>query len=231
MKENVAILGGSFNPITKGHIEISKFVLNNSNIDYIFITPCYRHMYNKPLLDFDKRFEMCKIATKSDGRIKVFDYEREKNLAGETYYLLKNLLTDEKYENYNFSFIIGQDNANTFDKWVNYEELERMTTFVIVPRIGYEPIPGAWYLKQPHIFLHGEKEYPIIDTSSTQVKDLLQKYRLCDEYVDISDGYHKQPEYIDKLNEYKSELLKIVDNDVFNYIINNRLYDNIQINK
>jgi len=226
-KYKIALLGGSFNPITNGHIEVAKFVLNTSRtFDEVWLVPAYRHMYNKPLLDFDKRVEMCKIAAKADARIKVFEYEKEKNLAGETYHLIKNLLSDKKYENYNFSFIIGQDNANTFDKWVNYEELERITKFVIVPRIGYEPIPGSWYLKQPHIFLHGEKEYPIIESSSTQVKELLQRYRLCDEFIDGSDGYYKQQEYIDKLNEYKSELFKIVDNEVFNYIINNNLYNN-----
>ena len=225
-KYKVALLGGAFNPITTGHIEVAKFVLNTSKtFDEVWLVPSYRHMYNKPLVDFDKRVEMCKLATKADGRIKVFEYEKEKNLAGETYHLLKNLLTDKNYENYNFSFIIGQDNANTFDKWVNYKELERLTTFVIIPRVGYEPIPGSWYLKQPHIFLNGEKEFPIMESSSTQVRDWLKLYRNTDELVDVSDGYHRQPLYIDKLNEYKSELLKVVDSEVFNYIILHKLYE------
>lgn len=176
-KYKIALLGGAFNPPTKGHIEVAQYVLNTSRqFDEVWFVPAYRHMYNKPMQQFEYRFEMCQLAAKSDGRIKVFDYEKKKNLAGETYHLLKTLLNDPEYENYHFSFIIGLDNANTFDKWVNYEELERLGSFVIVPRRGYEPIPGSWYFKYPHIFLNGQDEKIPMEICSTKIREQLTEF-------------------------------------------------------
>jgi cytidyltransferase-like protein len=82
-KYKVALLGGAFNPITNGHIEVAKFVLNTSKeFDEVWLIPAYKHMNNKKLVDFDERFKMCELAIKNDPRIKVFDYEKRHNLAG-----------------------------------------------------------------------------------------------------------------------------------------------------
>jgi nicotinate-nucleotide adenylyltransferase len=212
-KYNIALLGGAFNPITKGHIEVAKYVLNTSGkFDEVWIIPAYKHIYNKQMESYEDRFEMCELASKKDGRIKVFDYEKKKDLAGETYNLMKKLLNDKDYENYEFSFIIGLDNANSFDKWVNFEELERLTSFVIVPRKGYKIKNNSWYFEKPHILLNDElEEIPIMEISSTQVRSMLERYRNSMDseiYLDI-----------------KNTLLSSIDEDVFNYIINNKLYE------
>jgi len=94
--------------------------------------------------------------------------------------------------------IIGLDNANTFDKWVNYEELERLAQFVVVPRAGIERDSNVnWYLQKPHIFLNSDTK--IIDASSTLIRDLLPKNN-------------------------KSEILNYLDEDVYKYILTNNLY-------
>lgn len=207
-KYKIAILGGAFNPVTLGHIELAQFVLNTSGqFDEVWLMPAYNHMYNKEMQSFEHRFKMCEIAAEVDGRIKVFDYEKKKKFAGETYHLVKTLTSDPDYENYNFSFIIGLDNANTFDKWVNYEELERMIRFVIVPRQGYSPIGSSWYFNSPHIFLNGVDETPIMEVSSTEVRNLLVNY-----WKTTFDGL------------VKGEIFKITDKNVFKFILDNQLY-------
>lgn len=211
-KYQIALLGGAFNPVTKGHIEVAQYVLNTSKkFDEVWLVPAYKHMHNKQMEPYDKRVEMCKLAAQTDGRIKVFQYEKEKDLAGETYHLLKTLKNDKEYENYNFSFIIGLDNANTFNKWVNYEELERMTRFVIVPRKGYDIKSDSWYFNNPHIFLNGaEEEIPIMEISSTEVRSLIDRYRNTTEPGMLN---------------LKSQLEESIHPDVFDFIIKNHLYN------
>jgi len=211
-KYQVALLGGAFNPITKGHIEVAQYVLNTSKkFDEVWLVPAYKHLHNKQMEPYETRVEMCKIAAESDGRIKVFEYEKEKELAGETYHLLKTLNNDKNYENYNFSFIIGLDNANSFDKWYNYEELERMSRFVIVPRKGYDIKADSWYFNNPHIFLNGkEEDIPIMEISSTEVRSLIDRYRGSSDVV---------------LLNLKSQLIESIHPDVFDYIIKNHLYN------
>jgi len=63
------------------------------------------------------------------------------------------------------------DNANTFDKWVNYELLERLIRFVVMPRRGYKPIDNAWYFKEPHIYLHEDPN--ALEVSSSEIREIL----------------------------------------------------------
>jgi nicotinate-nucleotide adenylyltransferase len=196
-KTKVAIFGGAFDPITKGHIQTAQFVLNTSGeFDEVWLMPAYKHMYGKHMAPAEDRLEMCRLAAQVDGRIKVFDYEIRNELAGETFNFFKRLKTDKELnEKFNFSMIIGLDNANTFDKWVNFEELERMTRFVVVPRKGVErDMKVDWYLKAPHIFLN--KENNVMEISSSEVRG---EYYITRYYTDVSDKIRKalDPKVID----------------------------------
>jgi len=169
-KVRVAILGGAFDPIHDGHTAIAKFVLNTSKtFDEVWPMPANRHMNGKVMVDADHRMKMCELATASDGRIKVNDYEIRNDLAGETYHTMVKLMNEDfAKDQYEFSVIVGQDNANNFDKWVNYRHLERMCRFIVVSRMGEEPNGTDWYLKSPHIYLKAEDEIP--GWSSTMIR-------------------------------------------------------------
>lgn len=204
-KTKVAIFGGAFNPITKGHIQTAQFVLNTSGqFDEVWLMPAFKHMAGKEMESVNDRLNMCHKAAQIDARIKVFDYEIKNELAGETYNLFKRLLDDDKYkDNYNFSMIIGLDNANGFDKWVNFEELERLVRFVVVPRKGVERDQDVtWYLKEPHIFLN--KETDIAEISSSEVRTNI--LRNPESILNISDKYMDRQvlNYINEHNLYKS---------------------------
>jgi len=209
-KIKVALYGGAFDMIHNGHIQTAQFVLDASNeFDEVWILPCFHHMYNKNMAPAEHRLEMCKIATSVDHRIKVFDYEIRNKFFGETFYFVKRLKEEESLmEMYQFSMIIGQDNANTFHTWVNYQELERMMRFVIVPRSGIERDTSIdWYLKPPHIFLNKEKT-GIVEVSSTDVRNTL-KY-----YFSRNDDLAK---IINPVEDW-------VDSNVYDYILKNELY-------
>lgn len=199
-KINVAILGGAFDPIHNGHIEVAQFVLNNSGeIDEVWLMPPASHMSGKKMATTEDRLNMCVLAAERDRRIKVFDYEIKNKLGGETYFFFKRLLNDKELnEKYNFSMIIGLDNANSFDKWVNYKELERMARFIIVPRKGIEKKPGVnWYMKSPHIYM--EDINNITEISSTTIKNMIK-----------NDN---------------SNITKVLDPKVYDYIKKHKLYD------
>ena len=198
-KTKVAIFGGAFNPITIGHIQTAQFVLNTSGeFDEVWLMPANKHMGNKNMVSPEHRINMCELASNIDGRIKVFDYEVKNNLAGETFNFFKRLKTEKSLnEKYNFSMIIGSDNANNFDKWVNYEELERMVRFIIVPRKGVEIDNNInWYLKDPHIFLNNETN--IMEISSTKVRDLIKSKKPLDGLLndDVIEYIYKNNLYI-----------------------------------
>lgn len=177
-KLNVAILGGAFDPIHNGHIAIAKFVLDFSTaFDQVWLMPCYKHLYGKKMQSPEDRLAMCQKAAEGDRRIVVSDYEIKHKLGGETYQLAKKLLSEDfaKHQ-YDFSFVMGMDNANTFDKWQNFEDLERMARFVVIPRPGYsaEMKQKSWYMKPPHLFVFPEWA-GLYDVSSTEIREKLKE--------------------------------------------------------
>ncbi|MBN2440414.1 MAG: nicotinate (nicotinamide) nucleotide adenylyltransferase [Spirochaetales bacterium] len=175
-KVNIAILGGAFNPITLGHIQIARYVLSACAIfNEVWIMPCYKHIYSKKMAESNHRLEMCRLAASGDERIKVSDYEIKNRFEGGTYYLLKQLLDEDYIKNkYDCSLIIGQDNANTFNKWVKHEELKQLIRIIVIPRQGVKRDRSiTWYLTAPHIFLDADS--PVMEVSSTQVRNLLLK--------------------------------------------------------
>jgi nicotinate-nucleotide adenylyltransferase len=176
-KISTVILGGAFDPITPGHVAVAEFLLNFSTIfDSVWLMPCYKHMYDKQMEAPDHRLNMCRLATKHDRRIKVSDYEIVNKLGGETYTLIKSILDEDfaKHQ-YDFSLAIGMDNANTFDRWVNYHDLERMIRCIIVPRTGIKTgLKSNWYLKPPHMLVVPNK--PLPKTCSTEVRETLRGY-------------------------------------------------------
>jgi len=212
-KVKVAILGGAFNPIHNSHIELAKFVLNTSGMfDEVWLMPAYSHMLGKHMESPDDRLEMCKLAAEVDGRIKVCDFEIKNKLAGETFNLFKRLKEESEYEGkYNFSMIIGLDNANSFDKWVNFQELERMVRFVVVPRKGIERNENVvWYLKPPHIFLKNDNS--IDEISSTDIRFHLTKNDNLCRFKAIDTMLHpKVLSYIYKNKLYTDKYVKCYD--------------------
>jgi nicotinate-nucleotide adenylyltransferase len=209
-KLKTVILGGAFDPITPGHIQLAEFLLNFSKeFDEVWIMPCFKHMFGKKMQSPEHRLEMCRLATKYDRRIFVSDYEIRKKLGGETYHMVKNLLNEDVAKNErNFSIAMGMDNANTFDKWANYQDLERMIRCVIIPRTGVEMVKNGWYLKPPHMLLVPEK--PLLEISSTEVRKNVKLYW---------ETYRKFPTLLKVLDSPK-----FIHPDVMKYIQKNGLY-------
>jgi nicotinate-nucleotide adenylyltransferase len=173
-KLRVALLGGAFDPIHCGHLEVAQSVLQLAGVDQVWLMPCYEHLAGKSMVAAKHRIEMCRIATRSLRALDVFDYELQHQFRGETYLLIKKLLTEEVARlRCDFSMIIGQDNADDFATWTNGEALMRMIPFIVVPRSGCSlPKPNSWYLHVPHSFLADAP--PGEGISSTEVRRLLR---------------------------------------------------------
>jgi nicotinate-nucleotide adenylyltransferase len=208
-KVKVAILGGAFDPIHSGHIAAAKFILDALGVfDEVWLQPCAAHMYGKNMAPAEDRLAMCRLAAQGNGRIKVSDYEITNDLKGETYHMVKGLLETYK-DQVDPSLVIGMDNANTFHKWANYWDLERMVRFIVVPRTGEKRDPKVnWYLNPPHIYVEPEIDLP--EVSSTYIRQRL--------------GELWGRERADNKIAARTRLLQVVPYDVLSYIEKHNLY-------
>ena len=190
----VALYGGSFNPITLGHVEVALYVLNSGLVDQVWLVPSYKSCTGKQLANENDRLEMCKLATEQYQNIIVSDFEIKNKIVGTTLVFLK-----EFYKYYNkdkYYFVIGMDNAAGMEYWEDYQKILKMIPFIVVPRIGYSNEEDCWYHKDPHIFI--KDSYPIPrEISSTFVRKEIENKKLekdVDEkvidYIQLKDLYN-----------------------------------------
>ncbi len=178
------VLGGSFNPPTKAHLEMIK-TINYFNPSEIIILPNgdnYHLSYSDKTLDFfNERVKMCEEMIK-DSKLencKVLKLENYHRFMG-TYYTLKELNHP--------AFILGSDCLFDFPKWQHYEELVRDNFFIVFSReknikkmINYlnsEKILDAY--KQNFMFINLKMQ----QVSSTTFRQKLDKKMLSDRVYD-----------------------------------------------
>ena len=195
MQKKVGLYFGTFNPIHIGHLAIANHMVEFSDLDEVWmvVTPHNPHKKKSTLLADHHRLEMVYRATEAYDNIKPSNIEFGLPQPNYTVNTLAHL--EEKYPDYQFALIMGEDNLNTLHKWKNNEViLERFEVFVY-PRVTSTTIKEE-FKNHPKIT---KVDAPIMEISSTFVRNV------------VKDGKRITPllpqkvwEYIDEMNFYKS---------------------------
>lgn len=143
---NIAVFGGTFNPIHNEHVKMIRCISRLDFIDKILVIPTHipPHKTADYLAgDFD-RFNMCKIATEGIEKVEVSDFEIKRQGKSYTFYTVSAL--KEQYKNDNIFVVCGADMAITLDTWHRYDELKEMCTFLVIDRPGTDKSKLRSYL-------------------------------------------------------------------------------------
>jgi nicotinate (nicotinamide) nucleotide adenylyltransferase len=175
-KQQIAILGGSFDPPTIAHIQIACEVYNNiPEISEVFIIPCGDGRSDKSLrTPSSHRLKMLKLIIEDllteEIPIKIDTTEIEKGEYIPTYFLLKDL--EKKYPDKEFVFIIGSDLIEGLYCWDESEKLVNEYKFIIIKRDNY---PLNQNVK---LF---PKNYNVLESintgSSTDIRGRIKKFK------------------------------------------------------
>lgn len=132
----IGIMGGTFNPIHLGHIEIAKAAFFQYRLDEIWFMPNHIPGYksNKSLVSGKARFEMTKLAIADIPYFKASDYELKRT--GNTYTAETLELLNQEYPKDCFYFIMGADSLNYFEQWKNPELIIKYATILVASRDG-----------------------------------------------------------------------------------------------
>lgn len=167
----IGIYGGSFNPIHFGHIGLAKWVVENTDLDelWLMVSPNNPLKDKNTLADENERLTAAKRAI-GDGlltiskRIVVSDFEFHLPRPTYTANTLRELT--KAYPEHNFTLIIGEDNLRIFHQWKESQYILDHYRVFVYPRHGYQNYtpPQA---KDLH-FLH---DAPYFDISSTEIRE------------------------------------------------------------
>ncbi len=134
--KNIAVFGGTFNPVHIGHIEMVKAVDTLDFIDEILIIPDKIPPHKSPefLASEEHRIEMCNIAFKDIKKAKIDT--REILRGGKSYTFDTICELKKEYENANIFLVCGGDMAVTLDTWYRFYELTELCEFLVFSRHG-----------------------------------------------------------------------------------------------
>ena len=134
-KIKFGILGGTFDPAHKGHLEISKQAKIRFNLKNIIWAITKKNpLKNESKLNLRSRIQFAKKIIGKNDYIKVKYYE-EKIGSNKTIDLIKHLTKEKQNEIY---FIMGADNLINFHKWYKWKSIVKKCNILVFDRQGYK---------------------------------------------------------------------------------------------
>ncbi len=192
--KKVGLYFGTFNPIHIGHLIIANHMVENSDLDEIWmvVTPHNPFKKKSSLLDNHHRLEMVYKATKDYDKIMPSDVEFNLPQPNYTVYTLATL--SDKHPNHHFNLIMGEDNLKSLHKWKNYEAILEDYNVYVYPRISEGKVETQ-FDNHPKIHLVNA---PIVEISSTMIRNGIKEEKNMRPLLSNNVW-----QYIDEMNFYK----------------------------
>lgn len=193
----IGLYGGTFNPPTKAHIEMAKKALKECKLDRIIFIPVGDLYPKDGMAKGIHRYKMLQLACKEEENLQVSDIEIKSNKnykAIDIFEILKN-----KYKGDETFFLMGTDNLKKLPFWEKGDKLVSNFNYIILDR-------------------------GVIDTNNIiETNDLLNKNK--ERFTIVKNQELKECSATEIREQIKKgEKPKNLDNKVYNYIIQNKIY-------
>ena len=190
-RPKIGLLGGSFNPIHKAHIELALSALEQLPLEHVELLPAGQPWQKDTLsVSREHRLNMLKIAAEGHPKILFNTMEIERDGPTYTVDTVKQL-----NKNIDYFWLMGTDQLQNFTTWNGWHDIMHSLTLVIAKRPDYSSeIPQEMLDAQ----VPGKEIIQILfdemDISSTEIRQRLANNE------DVSDYVH--PEVINYINEH-----------------------------
>ena len=167
--KRTALFFGSFNPIHVGHLIIANTMLQQADVDevWLVVSPQNPLKERSTLLADYHRLAMARLATDDNYRLKVSDIEMHLPIPSYTVVTLAAL--GEKQPDREFCLVMGSDNLESFERWRNYEYILEHYRLLVYPRPGSE---HCKFTNHPSVTM---VDVPMIDISSSYIRELIRQ--------------------------------------------------------
>ena len=140
MTRRIGIMGGTFNPIHNGHLNIIRQAREQFGLDEVWLMPTGESPHKgitNSLGRYD-RLRMCRLAVQGMRGVKVSELEIRRSGKSYTYLSLEELR--QRFSDDSFYYIIGEDSLDLFFSWVHPEQICAMATILIACRSPEETL-------------------------------------------------------------------------------------------
>jgi nicotinate-nucleotide adenylyltransferase len=140
MAKELAIFGGSFNPIHFGHLIVAECCLEQAQLDRVLFMPAATppHKQDSTLAAPEDRIEMLQLAVGSHTKFEVSLQECNRGGISYTVNTVHNLI--RQFPNDNFSLILGPDALLSLPLWKEPRRILDMIKILAIERHGMDDI-------------------------------------------------------------------------------------------
>ena len=131
-KERIGIMGGTFNPIHLGHIEMATGALQEAKLDRVLVIPSGNPPHKTGIAPAEDRWKMVCAACAQESGLEPCRVEIDRE--GVIYTVDTLSILREKYPKAEFFYIIGADTLMELKNWRCFEQVLTMCTFLVCPR-------------------------------------------------------------------------------------------------
>ncbi|MGI5958252.1 MAG: nicotinate (nicotinamide) nucleotide adenylyltransferase [Massiliimalia sp.] len=199
--EQVAIFGGTFNPIHKGHIHLCRQCQKAMGFDRVILMPTNipPHKRAHHLASNEDRLQMCTLAVKGNPDFSVSDLEMRRQGVSYTVDTLGQI--HQEHPDWKLFLLIGSDMLFMFHRWYQWETILSLADLVVGAREPEEEQRMRQYAAQS---LQGSEKIHILKLdampmSSTVIRRMLRNGEDPAEYLE-PEVY----EYINAHHLYRS---------------------------
>ncbi|WP_066384370.1 MULTISPECIES: nicotinate (nicotinamide) nucleotide adenylyltransferase [unclassified Anabaena] len=130
--QQLAIFGGTFDPIHLGHLLIAETALHQVPIEQVIWVPSH-HPPHKTAALFEHRLAMLQLATQANSGFTVSQIETKRS--GNSYAIDTLIDLYASYPNSDWYWIVGLDTFQTLPRWYRGREIAQMCNWLIAPRL------------------------------------------------------------------------------------------------
>lgn len=131
-KERIGIMGGTFNPIHAGHIEMALRARDAARLDRVLVLPSGNPPHKSGIAPAEDRWRMVCAACAVDRDLTPCRVELDRD--GVIYTVDTLSILRQDYPQAELYYIIGTDTLMELKNWRQYETVLRLCTFLICPR-------------------------------------------------------------------------------------------------
>ena len=131
-RERIGILGGTFDPVHRGHIRLALSALDACALDRLLVVPAGNPPHKTCLADAEDRWKMVVSACACDKRLVPSRLEIDRPGISCTADTLSALRSE--YPKADLFFVVGEDALAHLHHWPRLGEILRLCTFAVCPR-------------------------------------------------------------------------------------------------
>ena len=178
--KQIGIYGGSFDPIHQGHLNLAVQIMEAHQLDEVWFCPAALNPFKMEgsHASASHRLAMIRLAIANEPRFKITEVEIYREGPSYTIDTLHQLIAENRDSL--FSFIIGEDAAQTFYRWHQPDEIIKCARLLVGRRSiipAQEPFKGS--IEVVAAIQKGLTPTKVMEISSTDLRQRLSKRMFC----------------------------------------------------